>query len=80
MLIAYFVVGFLILLVGVCIMAMYITEEAPEAWLRVVAIFTAGSWAAAILWPVLLVTAVPALIVYGIIAGVKAVKEGDIDY
>ena len=71
MLIAYIIVGVVIVIIGFVIMCFMFGDGAidePETFvegLRIVSMFTAASWLVAILWPVLLVAAVPTLIIYG---------------
>lgn len=69
---AWLVIGIIILIAGFIFMCFLFSDGAidePETFvegLRIVSMFTAGSWAVAILWPVLLVSVIPVLIIYGL--------------
>lgn len=81
----YTIVAALLLIAGFIIMCIYINEDAldiDDGWVfaRVVAIFTFGSWVVALLWPVLLVSVVPVLFVYGMVVAVKTLKNKTLDY
>lgn len=81
--VAYIVVGFCILAAGVVFMFIFVDDEDPDTFiegLRIVSLFTAGSWGLAILWPVLLVLLVPALCVYGTWTAFRAVANKGIYY
>jgi len=78
----YAAVGAIIVIGGFIFMCFLFTDGAidePETFvegLRIVSMFTAGSWLIALTWPVLLVSAVPVLIIYGswrlAVEGIKA--------
>lgn len=83
MIIVYLVVGLILLLIGVTGMFVFGDEVNPIGGLeilRYVSLWTAGSWLVAILWPLLLVSVVPALVLYGVWVGIKVFKHRELDY
>lgn len=84
MTIAYFIVAIVILLAGLFAMFVFFDQEGePDSFiegLRIVSLFTAGSWLLAIAWPVWLSLLLPALVLYGIITGFKVLNKKTVTY
>ena len=86
--ITYIIVGVIILILGFVIMCASMEEivsshdndKEPIVALRVVSLFTAGSWAVAILWPLLLMAALPVLCIYGTWTALRATKNKSLVY
>jgi hypothetical protein len=70
MFVAYCIVAVVIIVIGFAAMWFYFMEaDEPETFvegLRIVSMFTAGSWLVALLWPVLLASVLPVLFIYGL--------------
>jgi hypothetical protein len=85
MIITYCIVAAVLVVIGFFVMCVYMNEEVIDRddfrlWIRTVAVFTLGSWVVALLWPVLLVSVLPVLLVYGMVVAVKGVKHKTLDY